>query len=79
MSKCKEPETQESLWWVPLTYTSDFKTIERTWLNQSEKAVAKASAPGDQWLIANVEETGILIIAIVVLAPKLLLLRNRLL
>lgn len=49
------------LWWIPLSYTADFKTIETTWLSdqQSNKDITlDFDVPSDQWLIFNVESSG---------------------
>ena len=50
------------LWWVPLTYTTDFKTVGSTWLadNQpSKKHDLSIPVDKDQWLIFNVDQKGI--------------------
>lgn len=49
------------LWWVPLTYTTDFKTIKSTWLTDKESAKSLSldlDIKENQWLIFNVDETG---------------------
>lgn len=50
------------LWWTPLTYTADFKTIGSTWLsdNQTSKNLTlDFEVKENQWLIFNVDETGL--------------------
>uniref|UniRef100_A0A0P5FVD5 Aminopeptidase n=1 Tax=Daphnia magna TaxID=35525 RepID=A0A0P5FVD5_9CRUS len=49
------------LWWTPLTYTTDFRTIGSTWLaeNQSSKNLTlEFEIRDDEWVIFNVNETG---------------------
>ena len=49
------------LWWVPLTYTSDFKTVATTWManNQSSKTITlDFNITDDQWIIFNINQTG---------------------
>lgn len=49
------------LWWVPLTYTADFETVETTWLadNQTSKTFGiDLNVSNDQWIIFNINETG---------------------
>ncbi len=49
------------LWWVPLTYTTDYKTIGSTWLadSQPSKNLTLESEIGmNDWIIFNVDETG---------------------
>lgn len=54
-------DTTVYLWWTPITYTADFKTIGSTWLadNQTSKNMSlNFDVSQDQWLIFNVDETG---------------------
>lgn len=56
-----EEEKTIYLWWVPLTYTADFKTVAITWLadNQtSETVTLDLNVSNDQWVIFNINETG---------------------
>lgn len=55
-----DAETHKSIWWIPLTYTSDFKTLEHVWLGASEQTLEslKGNSSANQWLVANVNETG---------------------
>lgn len=49
------------LWWVPLTYTTDFQTIGSTWLadgQTSKKHELSIPADKNQWLIFNVDQMG---------------------
>ena len=49
------------LWWVPLTYTADYKTIGSTWMADNQTSMTHQldiSVGSDQWLIFNVEQTG---------------------
>ena len=48
-------------WWVPLTYTTNFKTIGSTWLAENEKSKVyplEVDLTNNQWIIFNVDETG---------------------
>ena len=48
-------------WWVPLTYTTNFKTIGSTWLAEKEKSKVhplEFELTNNQWIIFNVDETG---------------------
>jgi hypothetical protein len=49
------------LWWIPLTYTTDYKTIGSNWLadSQPSKNLTLESEIGmNDWIIFNVDETG---------------------
>ncbi|XP_046438221.1 aminopeptidase N-like [Daphnia pulex] len=49
------------LWWVPLTYTTDFETVGSTWLadgQTSKKHELSIPADKNQWVIFNVDQTG---------------------
>ena len=49
------------LWWVPLTYTADFKTTGTTWManNQSSKTVTlDLNVTNDEWVVFNINQTG---------------------
>lgn len=49
------------LWWVPISFTSDFTTIDHTWLSNDQQNMS-ITLPEDispeQWIIANVNQTG---------------------
>lgn len=50
------------LWWVPLTYTTDFQTIGSTWLadgQTSKKHELSIPADKNQWVIFNVDQMGV--------------------
>ncbi|EFX67104.1 hypothetical protein DAPPUDRAFT_302210 [Daphnia pulex] len=49
------------LWWVPLTYTTDFQTVGSTWLADGQTGKKhELSIPVDknQWVIFNVDQMG---------------------
>jgi aminopeptidase N len=49
------------LWWVPLTYTTDFQTVGSTWLADGQTGKKhELSIPADknQWVIFNVDQMG---------------------
>ena len=47
------------LWYVPVTFTSDFKTAAITWLadNQTAKNIS-INVSSNQWIIFNVNHDG---------------------
>lgn len=49
------------VWWVPVTFTSDFTMVDHVWLSEDDQVVT-LSLPQDldteQWIIANVNQTG---------------------
>ncbi|EFX67103.1 hypothetical protein DAPPUDRAFT_203789 [Daphnia pulex] len=60
-SNSSTADTTVYLWWVPLTYTTDFQTIGSTWLadNQTSKNLTlEFEVEDNQWIIFNVDETG---------------------
>ena len=49
------------LWWIPLTYTTDFNNTGLTWMadNQTSLTVSlDLSITKDQWLIFNMDQIG---------------------
>jgi aminopeptidase N len=48
------------LWWVPITYTSDFRTPKSTWLtnNQSTLKLDNLEVGPNHWVVFNVDEVG---------------------
>lgn len=49
------------LWWVPLTYTTDYVTIGSTWLadtQASKKFEVDFPVDQNQWIIFNVDQSG---------------------
>ena len=48
-------------WWVPITYTADFKNIGSTWLalNETRKSfLLDVPVSEDRWLIFNIDQMG---------------------
>ena len=53
------------LWWVPLTYTADFKTTGTTWManNQSSKTVTlDLNVSNEKWVVFNINQTGTVVL-----------------
>lgn len=49
------------LWWVPITYTADYKVTGTTWLanNQTSKTLTpEFPIAKDQWAVFNIDQTG---------------------
>jgi hypothetical protein len=59
-----EPEEEPTTWWVPITYTKknsiDFSTTTPTvWLEDVAEADIETELAEDEWIILNIQETGI--------------------
>lgn len=63
MGKSTSTESTNNVWWIPFTYTWDFETVKLAWFGSTEQKletpILNSSARNDQWIVANVEETGL--------------------
>lgn len=51
-------------WWIPLSYTKNFRTVGMTWMSdRHSSAVLKPTidVQKDEWIIFNVNQTGFLL------------------
>ncbi|XP_046442871.1 aminopeptidase N-like [Daphnia pulex] len=52
-------EDEETVWWVPLTYTHDFSLRPTTaWMSTKTRQLVTLAATKDQWVIFNVDQAG---------------------
>jgi aminopeptidase N len=52
-------EDEETVWWVPLTYTHDFSLRPTTaWMSTKTRQLVSLAATKDQWVIFNVDQAG---------------------
>jgi len=61
MQQSNSTKLDKIVWWIPLSYTADFKTIGTNWLSDQEskkEMTLDFDVASNQWLIFNVESTG---------------------
>ena len=55
----ERPSADNSSWWVPLTFTSDFGEIYTGWMFGDEEGMELViNATSQQWVIFNVNQVG---------------------
>ena len=61
MLQSNSTKLDKIVWWIPLSYTADLKTIGTDWLSDQEskkEMTLDFDVASNQWLIFNVESTG---------------------
>lgn len=53
------PVPEDTVWWVPLTYSHDFSLHPTTaWMSTATRTLVSLAATKDQWVIFNVNQAG---------------------